>query len=100
MKLADQKADLVLLGGNVITVDKSFSIAQAVAAKNGIIVAVGSGEEIRDLIGTDTEVLNVEGKTVAPGFNDSHMHYKNSLLILLSRQKICACELLKEAGFV
>jgi predicted amidohydrolase YtcJ len=74
MKLADQKADLVLSNGNVITVDKSFSIAQAVAAKDGIIVAVGSDEEIRDLIGTDTEVLNVEGKTVVPGFNDSHMH--------------------------
>lgn len=74
MKTSDQKADLVLLGGNVITVDKSFSIAQAVAAKDGRIIAVGSDDDVRSLIGDDSEVLNLGGKTVVPGFNDSHMH--------------------------
>ncbi len=74
MKGLDQKADLALLGGKVITVDRDFAIAEAVAVKNGSILAVGRDEEIRDLIGVRTQVLNLEGKTVVPGFNDSHMH--------------------------
>ena len=68
------KADLVLLGGKVITVDKVFSIAQAVAVQNGRILAVGKDSEIKDWIGPETKVIRLEGKTVVPGFNDSHMH--------------------------
>ena len=74
MKTLNQKADLVLLGGKIVTVDPSFTLAEAVAAKDGMIMAVGSDEEVRPLIGPDSEVLNLEGKTVVPGFNDSHMH--------------------------
>ncbi|RPJ03775.1 MAG: amidohydrolase, partial [Deltaproteobacteria bacterium] len=74
MGASREKADLVLSGGKVITVDKAFTIAQAVAVKNGVIAAVGSDEEIKNWIGPETEVLKLEGKTVVPGFNDSHMH--------------------------
>ena len=66
--------DMVLHGGKIVTVDESFSIAQAVAIKDGRIVAVGSDNEILSLSGADTEVVNLEGKTVLPGFNDSHLH--------------------------
>jgi len=74
MGASSQKADLVLLGGKIITVDRAFTISQAVAVENGMIVAVGSDEEMKSWIGPDTEVLKLEGKTVTPGFNDSHMH--------------------------
>ena len=74
MKTLNQKADLVLLGGKVVTVDPSFALAEAVAAKDGMIMAVGSDEDVRPLIGPSTEVLDLAGNTVVPGFNDSHMH--------------------------
>lgn len=68
------KADLVLTGANVITVDERESQAQAVAVKDGIIVAVGRDDEVAGLIGGETRVLDLAGKTVVPGFNDTHTH--------------------------
>lgn len=69
-----RKADLVLLDGKIITVDSNDSIVQAVAARNGEIVRVGSNNDVQDLIGDDTEVINLAGKTVTPGLVDSHIH--------------------------
>jgi len=69
-------ADMVFLDGRVITVDKSFSIAQAVAIKDGKFIAVGKDAEIKELIGRHTKVFNLSGKTVVPGFIDSHLHMK------------------------
>ena len=66
--------DMVLHNGKIVTVDESFSIAQAVAIKDGRFVAVGSDGDILALSGTGTEVMDLEGKTVLPGFNDSHLH--------------------------
>lgn len=69
-----QSADLVLFNGKVVTVDNRFSIAQAVAIKDDKIIAVGTNEKIKALAGGHTEVLNLKGKTVLPGINDSHIH--------------------------
>jgi predicted amidohydrolase YtcJ len=66
--------DSVLYNGKIATVDEDFSIAQAVAIKSGRFVAVGSDSEILALAGADTERVDLEGKTVLPGFNDSHLH--------------------------
>ena len=66
--------DLVLHNGKIVTVDEDFSIAQAVAIKDGRFVAVGSDSEILSLAGADTEQVDLEGNTVLPGFNDSHLH--------------------------
>lgn len=66
--------DRVLHNGKIVTVDESFSIAQAVAIKNGRFVAVGSDSEILPLAGAGTERMDLEGKTVLPGFNDSPLH--------------------------
>jgi predicted amidohydrolase YtcJ len=66
--------DMVLHNGKIVTVDESFSMAQAVAIKDGRFVAVGSNSDILALSGTGTEVMDLEGKTVLPGFNDSHLH--------------------------
>jgi len=68
-------ADLVLRNGNVHTVDESLPKAEAVAIIGDRIVAVGSDREIDRLIGDRTEVVDVEGQTVIPGFIEGHGHF-------------------------
>ncbi|MBI2821534.1 MAG: amidohydrolase [Acidobacteria bacterium] len=66
--------DMILHNGKIVTVDRAFTIAQAVAIKNGRFVAVGSDSDILALAGAKTEKLDLGGKTVLPGFYDSHLH--------------------------
>ena len=73
--MADEPADLVLLGGKIVTVDRQERVASAVAVRAGRIVVVGADAEIAKLIGADkTEVIRLEGRTVLPGFIESHCH--------------------------
>lgn len=67
-------ADLVLVGGAVYTVDAARSWAEAVAIRDGAIVAVGSEAEVRGQAGPATEVLDLGGRMVLPGFQDAHVH--------------------------
>ncbi|MEZ0066228.1 putative amidohydrolase YtcJ [Streptacidiphilus sp. MAP12-20] len=67
-------ADLVFLGGPVYTVDPARSWAGAVAVRDGRIVAVGQDHDVRPLIGTGTEVVDLAGKLLLPGFQDAHVH--------------------------
>jgi predicted amidohydrolase YtcJ len=71
---AEFYADLVVIDGNVITVDKNSPQAQAFAVKSDKFIAVGSTVDIKKLIGSKTTVINAEGKTVTPGFIDAHLH--------------------------
>jgi predicted amidohydrolase YtcJ len=66
--------DLVIFNGKIITVDRKFSIAQAVAVKGGKIVAIGASDKIKTLIGKKTKNINLKGRTMLPGINDSHCH--------------------------
>jgi len=66
--------DWVLINGKIITVDQNDRISEAVAVKNGVIAAVGTTSEIEAIIGEGTEVIDLEGKTVTPGFIDTHSH--------------------------
>ncbi|MFI0538063.1 amidohydrolase [Streptomyces sp. RP5T] len=66
-------ADLVLTGGPVHTVDPARSRATAVAVRDGRIVAVGH-DEVHELIGPRTEVVDLAGKLLLPGFQDAHVH--------------------------
>jgi predicted amidohydrolase YtcJ len=68
------KADLVITNGKVITVDQDSSIQQAVAVKDGKIIAVGTNDNIKAFISSDTRVLDLKGKPLLPGINESHMH--------------------------
>ena len=68
------EADLVLVNGKIITVDADFSVAQAVAVKDGKVQAVGATEDIKKLVGEGTEVIDLKGRTVMPGLYDSHLH--------------------------
>ncbi|OFW26974.1 MAG: hypothetical protein A3H97_08750 [Acidobacteria bacterium RIFCSPLOWO2_02_FULL_65_29] len=67
-------ADLVLRGGQVITVDPQDRITSAVAVIGNRIAATGSDEEIARFVGTDTRVVELKGRTVTPGFIDAHSH--------------------------
>ena len=67
-------ADLVLLNGKIVTVDAEDRIAEAVAIRDGYILAVGSNEEIRAYVGEETRVIDLRGRTVLPGFIDTHTH--------------------------
>jgi predicted amidohydrolase YtcJ len=67
-------ADTLLLNGKVVTVDKSFSIAQAVAIKDGKFIAVGANKDIKAYAGPKTKKVDLKGKMVLPGFIDSHPH--------------------------
>ncbi len=67
-------ADLVLLNGVILTVDKDFSRAEAVAVRDGKILEVGENETIKPFIGHNTNVIDLKGKTVLPGFHDAHCH--------------------------
>ena len=69
------KVDLAILGGSVYTVAAAQPRAEAVAVAGGRIVAVGSDRQIRKLIGAGTDVVELEGQTVLPGFQDAHIHF-------------------------
>ncbi|WP_028922268.1 amidohydrolase [Pseudonocardia acaciae] len=67
-------ADLVLRSGRIVTLDPASPNATAVAVRGERIVAVGSDEDVAPLIGTDTHVVDLAGRTVIPGINDAHVH--------------------------
>ncbi|MDB4796766.1 amidohydrolase [bacterium] len=71
---ADATADLVLIDGNVITVDEQMPKAEAVAIILGRIASVGTTAEIRSLIGPETKIVDLKGRTLIPGLIDSHTH--------------------------
>jgi predicted amidohydrolase YtcJ len=66
--------DLVLTNGAVYTVDAAERWAQAVAVGGGRILAVGTDADVRDLIGAGTQVIDLRGRMVLPGFQDAHVH--------------------------
>jgi predicted amidohydrolase YtcJ len=72
--MAERPADLVLTGGAVYTVDAARTWAQAVAISGGRIAAVGTDAEMRPHVGPRTEVVNLRGRMVLPGFQDAHVH--------------------------
>ena len=72
-----QEADLVLRNGTIWTVDKSKPTAEAVAVKDGKFIYVGSDQDVAKYIREGvTEVINLQGLFVTPGFNDNHVHFE------------------------
>lgn len=67
-------ADWVLTNGKILTVDKEFSIKQAVAIKDGRFVVVGANSDVRRWMGRGTRAVDLGGRTVIPGLIDSHIH--------------------------
>src|SRR5206468_10558807 len=69
-----QTADTVLLNGKILTVDQQFSTQEAVAIRDGKILAVGKTADMRKLAGPNSRVIDLRGRTVIPGLIDSHLH--------------------------
>lgn len=69
--------DLMFVNGKIYTMDKDSTIAEGVLVKDNRIFKVGSSEEILSLKDDNTKVIDLEGKTMVPGFTDSHMHLVN-----------------------
>ena len=66
--------DLVLLNGRIYTVDEAQPRAEALAVKHGRFLAVGSNDDVRNLVTARTEVIDAAGMIVTPGFIDAHSH--------------------------
>jgi predicted amidohydrolase YtcJ len=71
-------ADLVLVNGNILTVNRSDEVVEAIAVTNGRISAVGTSQEIRTLVGARTRVIDLHGRTATPGLIDSHVHFSEA----------------------
>lgn len=67
-------ADLILVNGRITTLDAAAPEVEALAIKNGLIVATGSEAEIRTFADGDTRVIDLDGRRAIPGLNDSHTH--------------------------
>ncbi|GLS84466.1 putative amidohydrolase [Paraferrimonas haliotis] len=72
--LANEAADIIYTNANVRTMNETQPRAEAVAIKGNKIVMVGSAVNAKSLIGTDTQVIDLKGKTVLPGFISTHDH--------------------------
>jgi len=64
----------LIIEGNILTMSDDNPTAEAVGVANGVIVAVGSAEELKAKAGDETRYLDLRGKTVLPGFIDTHVH--------------------------
>jgi predicted amidohydrolase YtcJ len=69
--------DLILINGKVVTMDSDRTIAEAVAIKDRKIVKTGKTDEILSLKDGSTKIIDLRGKMVLPGFNESHVHLLN-----------------------
>ena len=67
--------DLVFLGGNVMTMDRIGTRAEALAVKDGKIAEVGATAEVSGMVSEETEVIALAGRTLIPGFIDPHNHF-------------------------
>ncbi len=72
---AAAEADLVLLNGRIVTVDERVPEAEALAIEDDRISAIGTIDEIETFIGSETRVIDLEGRLAIPGFIESHAHF-------------------------
>jgi predicted amidohydrolase YtcJ len=73
-----RRADLALVNGAVYTVDPALPWARAVAVRDGRIEVVGDDDDVRDRIGSGTNVIDLAGRMLLPGFQDAHVHPPSS----------------------
>ena len=67
--------NIIAYNGKILTVDDAFTIASAIAVRDGKFLAVGTNERIRAMEGPQTRMIDLKGKSVVPGFIDTHNHY-------------------------
>ncbi|MEW6094120.1 MAG: amidohydrolase family protein, partial [Chloroflexota bacterium] len=69
-----EPADIIFHTGEIITIEETQPLAEAIAIRNGLIQAVGTNEEVLALQGAGTQVIDLQGRTMMPGFIDGHTH--------------------------
>ena len=75
-------ADTIYVGGDIVTVNDAIPRAEALAVKDGKILAVGARADIEEMHkGAATRIVDLAGKTLLPGFLDAHSHYFSSLSV-------------------
>jgi predicted amidohydrolase YtcJ len=92
-----ESADLIFRNGKVITLDTKNNVAEALAIKDGRILATGTDEEIAEYAGERTEVKDLEGLTLTPGLISTHDHFLQyglsaEFIIDIRYPKIRSCE--------
>jgi predicted amidohydrolase YtcJ len=75
-------ADLLIVNGSVLTLDRRFRVDQAVAVRDGVVLATGRTRDLRRLATRKTKIIDAGGGTVMPGINDSHLHFSGFGLAL------------------
>ena len=76
---AQSNVDTVLTNGKILTVDADFAIVEALAIDAGRIVARGTTQQVTELAGPDTQVIDLAGATVIPGLLDNHFHFTRAV---------------------
>jgi hypothetical protein len=87
-RAADAPADRIIRGGPIVTVNAAQPAAEAVAIAGGRIVAVGTEADVMKHKGPATELTDLDGKTLVPGFVDGHSHFWS--LVDVQTQALCA----------
>jgi predicted amidohydrolase YtcJ len=79
---AEQSADTIFVGGDIVTINDAQPTAEALAVKGGKILAVGARTEVESTHkGEATRIVDLAGKTLLPGFLDAHSHYASALSV-------------------
>ena len=68
-------ADIIFTNGQIVSVDKSFTIHEGIAIKDGRIIAIGSSQSVMSHRGDSTQVKDLSGRALIPGIQDSHIHF-------------------------
>ena len=71
---AAETADTILFNGKILTVDKDFSVREAIAIGHGRVLATGCAEAMKQLADSHTKSIDLGGRTVIPGLTDGHIH--------------------------
>ncbi|MBU4228052.1 amidohydrolase [bacterium] len=87
--------EIAILNGNIITMDSKIPKCRAVFVKDGKVECIGSDEDIKKKIGEKTKILDVDGKTVLPGFKECHMHF-SEFVKSLSKVDLRDCASIEE----
>ena len=94
---AAETADTILFNGKILTVDKDFSVQQALAIGHGRIVATGSSAAMKRLVGDKAKLIDLGGRTVIPGLTDGHIHGIRAALTFGTEVNWIGVPTLKEA---
>jgi predicted amidohydrolase YtcJ len=92
-----QAPETILVNGKIVTVDARSSVREALAIRDGHIVALGTSAEIRKLAGPRSRVIDLQGRTVIPGLIDSHLHAIRAALSFSTEVNWIGVRTLKEA---